>query len=586
VFGKKITVADQLVELLVQAGVTHVFGLVGDSLNSFSDAVHRSGDASNGGIDWVHVHNEEAAAFAASAQAQLTGKLAVCAASCGPGNTHLIQGVFDAHRSGAPVLVLASHIPAAQIGTGFFQETHPERLFDQASHWCELISQPEQLPRLARVAIQHAVGLRGAAVMVLPGDVLGAEAVNETGISAPAVPQSPSVPPSVVLDDLAQRLSRAKTVAIFGGIGCAGARTEVLQLAEVLKAPIGHSLRGKESLQYDNPFDVGMSGLLGYGGAYEACNEAELLLLLGTDFPYVDFMPQKNTIQIDIDPARLGRRSPLELGVAGDVGATIRALLPKLQPKHDRAFLDRALATTVKKLEEVVGAYTHNVDSLVPIHPEYVARILDEEAADDAVFTADTGMCCTWIARYITPNGRRRLLGSWVHGTMANALPHAIGAQFVDRKRQVVSMSGDGGLAMLLGELLTLKTHKLPVKVVVFNNSSLGMVRLEMMVAGDPPFETDHDMVDFAAIARAVGFHAIRVDQPGDVRDAMKNILAHDGPALLDVVTDPNALSVPPHITATESKGFALSIGRTVLGGGVGNMLELARTNLRNIPRP
>jgi pyruvate dehydrogenase (quinone) len=586
VFGKKITVADQLVELLVQAGVTHVFGLVGDSLNSFSDAVRRSGGAADGGIDWVHVHNEEAAAFAASAHAQLTGKLAVCAASCGPGNTHLIQGVFDAHRSGAPVLVLASHIPAAQIGTGFFQETHPERLFDQASHWCEMISQPEQLPRLARVAIQHAVGLRGAAVMVLPGDVLGAEAVNETGTSAPAVPQSPSVPPAVVLDELAERLNRAKTVAIFGGIGCASARSEVLQLAEVLKAPVGHSLRGKESLQYDNPFDVGMSGLLGYGGAYEACNEAELLLLLGTDFPYVDFMPQKNTIQIDIDPARLGRRSPLELGVAGDVGATIRALLPKLQPKHDRAFLDRALATTVKKLEEVVGVYTHNADSLVPIHPEYVARILDEEAADDAVFTADTGMCCTWIARYITPNGRRRLLGSWVHGTMANALPHAIGAQFVDRKRQVVSMSGDGGLAMLLGELLTLKTHKLPVKVVVFNNSSLGMVRLEMMVAGDPPFETDHDMVDFAAIARAVGFHAIRVEQPGDVRDAMKNILAHDGPALLDVVTDPNALSVPPHITATEAKGFALSIGRTVLGGGVGNMLELARTNLRNIPRP
>jgi pyruvate dehydrogenase (quinone) len=589
VFGKTLTpksTADQLVELLVQAGVTHVFGLVGDSLNSFSDAVRRSGGASKGGIDWVHVRNEEAAAFAASAQAQITGKLAVCAASCGPGNTHLIQGVFDAHRSGAPVLVLASHIPAAQIGTGFFQETHPERLFDQACHWCEMVSQPAQLPRLARIAIQHAVGLRGAAVLVLPGDVLGAEAVNETGTSAPAVPPSPSTPPHEVLDELAQRLNRAKTVAIFGGIGCAGARTEVLQLAEVLKAPIGHSLRGKESLQYDNPFDVGMSGLLGYGGAYEACNEAEVLLLLGTDFPYVDFLPQKNTIQVDIDPARLGRRTPLELGVAGDVGATIRALMPKLEPKQDRAFLDRALAITVKKLEEVVGAYTHDVDSLVPIHPEYVARILDEESADNAIFTADTGMCCAWIARYITPNGRRRLLGSWVHGTMANALPHAIGAQFVDRDRQVVSMSGDGGLAMLLGELLTLKTHNLPVKVVVFNNSSLGMVRLEMMVAGDPSFETDHDMVDFAAIARAVGFHAIRVEQPSDVRDALKNILAHDGPALLDVVTDPNALSLPPHITAAEAKGFALSMGKTVLGGGVGSMLELARTNLRNIPRP
>jgi pyruvate dehydrogenase (quinone) len=586
VFNKKISLAEQLVELLMQAGVAHIYGLVGDSLNSFSDAVRRSGGAANGGIDWVHVHNEEAAAFAASAEAQLTGKLAVCAGSCGPGNTHLIQGVFDAHRSGAPVLVLASHIPAAQIGTGFFQETHPEQLFDQASHWCEMVSQPAQMPRLVRIAIQHAVGLRGAAVLVLPGDVLAADAVNETGTSAPAVPPSASVPPESVLDELAARLNQARTVAIFGGIGCTGARAEVLQLAEVLKAPIGHSLRGKEGLQYDNPYDVGMSGLLGYGGAYDACHEADVLLMLGTDFPYADFLPQKNTIQIDIDPARLGRRTPLELGVAGDVGATIRAVLPKLTPKADRAFLDSMLARTVKKLEQVVDAYTHNVDNLVPIHPEYVARILDEEAAPDAVFTADTGMCCSWIARYITPNGRRRLLGSWIHGTMANALPQAIGAQYSHPNRQVVSMSGDGGLAMLLGELLTVKTHELPIKVVVFNNSSLGMVRLEMMVAGDPPFETDHDKVDYAAIARAVGFYAVRVEQPQDVRDAMKAVLSHDGPALLDVVTDPNALELPPHLTVAEAKGFALSMGRTILAGGVGNILELARTNLRNIPRP
>ena len=585
-FNKKITLAEQLVELLVQAGVTHVYGLVGDSLNSFSDAVRRSGGAAKGGLDWVHVHNEEAAAFAASAEAQLTGKLAVCAGSCGPGNTHLIQGVFDAHRSGAPVLVLASHIPAAQIGTGFFQETQPEQLFNQASHWCEMVSQPDQMPRLARIAIQHAVGLRGAAVLVLPGDVLAAEAVNETGTSARAVAPSPSLPPETVLHDLAARLNAARTVAIFGGIGCAGARKEVLQLAEVLKAPVGHSLRGKESLQYDNPYDVGMSGLLGYGGAYDACHEADVLLLLGTDFPYADFMPQKNTIQIDIDPAKLGRRTPLEMGIAGDVGTTIRALLPKLTPKTDRAFLDSMLAKTVKKLEEVVGAYTHNVDNLVPIHPEYVARILDEEAAPDAVFTADTGMCCSWIARYITPNGHRRLLGSFIHGTMANALPQAIGAQYSFPGRQVVSMSGDGGLAMLLGELLTVKTHKLPLKVIVFNNSSLGMVRLEMMVAGDPPFETDHDKVDFAAIARAVGFYAVRVEQPQDVRDGMKAVLSHDGPALLDVVTDPNALELPPHLTVAEAKGFALSMGRIVLAGGVGNILELARTNLRNIPRP
>ena len=585
-FGSKQTVADQLVEVLIQAGVTQIFGLVGDSLNSISDAVRRSGGAAKGGIDWVHVHNEEAAAFAASAQAQLTGRLAVCAGSCGPGNTHLIQGVFDAHRSGAPVLVLASHIAATEIGTGSFQETHPEKLFDQASHWCELLSQPAQMPRLARIAIQHAVGLRGAAVLVLPGDVTEADAESDTGTSAPAALPSPSTPPAAVLTELAQRLNAADKVAIFAGIGCAQARAEVLQLADVLNAPVGHSLRGKEVLQYDNPYDVGMSGLLGYGAAYDACQQADVLLLLGTDFPYTAFLPQKRTIQIDIDPSRLGRRTPLEMGVVGDVATTVRALLPALTRKTDRAFLDDMLAKTRRAVERSLSAYTHDVDQLVPIHPEYVARLVDEAAAQDAVFTADTGMCCTWLARYITPNGRRRLLGSWVHGTMANALPQAIGIACTERDRQVVSLSGDGGLAMLLGELLTVQTHRLPVKVVVFNNSSLGMVRLEMMVAGDPPFETDHNHVDFAAIARAVGFYAVRVEQPADLPAAIRSMFDHDGPALLDVVTDPNALELPPHITAQEVKGFALSTSRTVLGGDAGSIVDLARSNLRNVPRP
>ncbi|WP_213009958.1 pyruvate dehydrogenase [Paractinoplanes toevensis] len=579
VFGKKQTVADQLVEVLVQSGVRRIYGIVGDSLNSLSDAIRRSGD-----IEWVHVRNEEAAAFAASAEAQLTGKLAVCAGSCGPGNTHLIQGVFDAHRSGAPVLAIASHIVSTEIGTGFFQETDPKRLFEQASHWTEMVSSAEQMPRMARVGIQAAVGKLGAAVLVVPGDVLEADAVNDTGEGHPMAGRVLGAPPAEVIDALAERINRADKVAIFGGIGCAGARDEVLALAERLNAPVGHSLRGKESLQYDNPYDVGMSGLLGYGSCYEACHEADLLLLLGTDFPYRQFLPQKNTVQVDIDPSRLGRRSALEMGVAGDVGATIRALLPKLEPKG-REFLDKMLHQHSKELDRVVGAYTHDIENLSPIHPEYVARVLDEEAADDAVFTADTGMCCSWIARYITPNGKRRLLGSWVHGTMANALPQALGAQMLDRRRQVVSMSGDGGLSMLLGELLTARTHRLPVKVVVFNNSSLGMVRLEMLVAGDPPFETDHDNVDFAAIARAAGFHTVRVEKAADLRAAMREVLDHDGPALLDVLTDPDALELPPHITKEEASGFALAMGRTVLAGGVGQMAHLARTNLRNIPR-
>ncbi|MCY1140120.1 pyruvate dehydrogenase [Actinoplanes sp. Pm04-4] len=578
-FGKGKTVADQLVEVLVQAGVERIYGLVGDSLNALSDAIRR-----NDAIEWVHVHNEEAAAFAAAAEAQLTGKLAVCAGSCGPGNTHLIQGVFDAHRSAAPVLAIASHIVSTEIGSGFFQETDPKQLFGQASHWTEMVSSAEQMPRMVRMGIQQAVGKRGAAVLVVPGDVLAADAANETGAGHAVAGPVLGAPSDYVIEDLAERINAAKTVAIFGGIGCAGARDEVLQLAEVLGAPVGHSLRGKDVLQYDNPYDVGMSGLLGYGACYEATHEADLLLLLGTDFPYRQFLPQKNTVQIDIDPSRLGRRTALELGVAGDVGATIRALLPKLERK-DHKFLNNMLKKQVDELERVVDAYTKNVENLVPIHPEYVASILDEEAAGDAVFTADTGMCTSWAARYITPNGRRRLLGSFVHGTMANALPHAIGAQKLDPSRQVVSMSGDGGLAMLLGELLTAKLHNLPVKVVVFNNSSLGMVRLEMLVAGDPPYETDHDHVDFAAIAKAAGLFSVRVEKPDEVRGALRSVLDHDGPALLDVVTDPNALEIPPHITKEEAAGFALAAGKSVLSGGVGQMLHLARTNLRNLPR-
>ncbi|MEV2273476.1 thiamine pyrophosphate-dependent enzyme [Nonomuraea africana] len=572
------TVADDLVEVLVQAGVTRVYGLVGDSLNAFSDAVRRSGT-----LEWVHVHHEEAAAFAASADAQLTGRLAVCAGSCGPGNTHLLQGVMDAHRSGAPVLALASHIISTQIGTSFFQETKPEALFAQASHYCELVSQPAQLARTARLAIQNAVGKGGAAVLVLPGDVLGADSPGRPPASALVAARPKPVPDEAAVAELAERINAAGKVAIFGGIGCAESRQEVLQLAAWLEAPVGHSLRGKDVLQYDNPYDVGMTGLLGYGACYKALHEADLVLLLGTDFPYTDFLPTRDNVQIDIDPARLGRRAPIIQGIAADVGHTIRALLPLLREKKDRSFLDEMLREHEHAISNGLAAYTRDVDHLVPIHPEYVAALVDELAAEDAIFTADTGMCCAWAARYLTPNGRRRLLGSFVHGSMANALPMAIGAQIAQPGRQVVSLSGDGGLAMLMGELLTVKTHRLPVKVVVFNNSSLAMVRLEMMVAGDPPFETDHDMVDYAAIAAGAGFHTRRVTEPGDLREAVGQVLAHDGPALLDVVTTADALEVPSHLTLEEARGFALSMGKIVLKGGVGEAWKLARTNVRNL---
>ncbi|GAA4859994.1 pyruvate dehydrogenase [Kitasatospora terrestris] len=576
-----VTVAEQIVEVLRQAGVERVYGVVGDSLNPLVDAIRRTE-----GISWVHVRNEEAGAFAAAAEAQLTGRLAVCAGSCGPGNTHLIQGLYDAQRSGVPVLALASHIPSGQIGTGFFQETHPERVFTDCSSWCEMLSTPAQLPRLLRVAVQHALGARGVSVLAFPGDVAALPAAGPTGESRFLTEPGTVQPPAGQLTALAEALNGAEKVAVFAGAGVRGAHAEVMELAGLLNAPVGHSLRGKEWIQYDNPYDVGMSGLLGYGACHEALHGADLVLLLGTDFPYDSFLPRTRTVQIDHDPTRLGRRTPLELAVHGDVGATLRAVLPRLEQKKDRSFLDGMLDKHCKALETVVGAYTRDIAGHRPIHPEYVASVLDELAADDAVFTVDTGMCNVWAARYLTPNGRRRVIGSFLHGSMANALPHAIGAQLAFPERQVVSMSGDGGIGMLLGELLTVAKYRLPVKTVVFNNGALGMIKLEMLVSGYPESEIDNGDVDYAAIARACGVPAERVTDPVRLREVLADALSRPGPVLVDVVTDPNALSIPPHITAAQLKGFALAAGRTVLSGGVGRMIDLARSNLRNIPRP
>ena len=575
------SIADQFIEVLRQAGVERIYGLVGDSLNPIVDVVRRTE-----GIDWVHVRNEEAAAFAAGAEAQLTGRLAVCAGSCGPGNTHLVQGLYDAHRSGAPVLALASHIPSAQVGTDFFQETHPERLFLECSHYCELLSHAEQMPRMLRIAIQHALGRGGVSVVVMPGDVASHSAPKPTGRSALGGPRPTVVPAAEQVDALAGALDSAERVTLFCGAGVRGAHAEVMELAGRLQAPVGHALGGKEWIQFDNPYDVGMSGLLGYGACHEAVHEADLLVLLGTDFPYDDFLPHGRVVQVDIDQTKLGRRVPIEVGVTGDVATTIRALLPELAQRGDRSFLDRMLRRHCEILEGVVAAYTDDVADQVPIHPEYVAARLDEVAADDAIFTVDTGMNNVWAARYLTPNGRRRVIGSWRHGTMANALPQAVGAQAALPDRQVISMSGDGGLAMLLGELLTVRHHGLPVKIVLFNNASLGMVKLEMLVAGLPDFETDHSPVDYSAIARAAGIDSIRVEEPAGVREGLERALATDGPALVEVVTDPNALSMPPAVTAEQIKGFALATSKIVLDGGVGRMIELARSNLRNIPRP
>jgi pyruvate dehydrogenase (quinone) len=575
------TLADQLLEVLLEAGVQRIYGVVGDSLNPVVDAIRRTD-----GINWVHVRNEEAGAFAAAAEAQLTGRLAVCAGSCGPGNTHLLQGLYDAHRTGAPVLAIASHIPSMQVGMSFFQETHPDRLFVDCSDYCELISQPGQMPRVARSAVQHALGRGGVAVLAISGDVLHRSPTSPTGTTDALTPRATVTPTPDRVRALADRLNEADTVTLFCGAGVKDAHAEVMALAGKLHSPIGHSLRGKEWIQYDNAYEVGMSGLLGYGACYEATQKADLLVLLGTDFPYQDFLPGAGTVQVDHDRTRLGRRTPLELAVHGDVGATLRAVLPLVEQKDDRSFLDHMLHKHAEALEHAVSAYTHDVEHHVPLHPEYAAKMLDELASEDAIFTVDTGMNNVWAARYVTPNGQRRVIGSFLHGSMANALPHAIGAQLGYPNRQVISMSGDGGIGMLLGELLTVAKYQLPVKILVFNNGALGMIKLEMMVDGLPDYQIDNGHFDYAAIAHAVGIGSVRIEDPATLRDRLTGALAHPGPMLVDLVTDPNALSIPSHITRAEVKGFALSGGKIVLDGGVGKMIELARTNLRNIPHP
>lgn len=578
----KQNVAEQFVDILVRAGVERLYGVVGDSLNPVVDAIRR-----NAAIDWIQVRHEETAAFAAGAEAQVTGRLAACAGSCGPGNLHLINGLYDAHRSMAPVLALASQIPSGEIGLGYFQETHPDQLFRECSHYSELISNPQQMPRLLQTAIQHAVGRSGVSVVALPGDIASRPAPDKT-VETALVTSRPTVRPGdAEIDELVAMIDAAEKVTLFCGSGTAGAHAEVMEFAEKIKSPVGHALRGKEWIQYDNPFDVGMSGLLGYGAAYEATHECDLLVLLGTDFPYNAFLPDDvKIVQVDVRPEHLGRRSRLDLAVWGDVRETLRCLTPRVRPKGNRRFLDKMLKKHADALEGVVKAYTRKVDRHVPIHPEYVASVLDELADDDAVFTVDTGMCNVWAARYISPNGSRRVIGSFSHGSMANALPMAIGAQFTDRGRQVVSMSGDGGFSMLMGDFLTLVQYDLPVKVVLFNNSALGMVELEMLVAGLPSYGTTNKNPDFAAVARACGAFGIRVEKPKHLAGALKDAFRHKGPALVDIVTDPNALSIPPKISADMVTGFALSASKIVLDGGVGRMVQMARSNLRNVPRP
>ena len=570
-------IADELIRRLAEAGVERIYGVVGDSLNPVTDALRL-----NTKVKWVHVRNEEAGAFAAGAEAQLTGKLAVCGGSCGPGNLHLINGLFDAHRSNAPVLAIASHIPSSEIGTGYFQETHPQNLFQECSHYCELISNPAQFERVLHIAMQSAVGQGGVGVVVLPGDLVGQDMAPESTPRS-LLTHRPSIRPGQKdLAKLADLINSAKKVALFCGIGCEDAHDEVVTLAAKVKSPVAHSYRGKPFIEYDNPYDVGMTGMIGYGMAYEAIHECDLLVLLGTDFPYDKFLPTKCKIaQIDIRVERLGRRSRLDLGIWGDVRETLQALLPMVDAKQDRAYLDAVLTKHQEKLKKM-NVYVDHVGTRLPMHPEPVAAALSEAAAPDAIFTADTGMCNVWSARYIKATKNRRIIGSFNHGSMANALPQAIGAQCAYPGRQVISMSGDGGFAMLMGDLLTLTQYDLPIKVVVFNNGVLGMVKLEMETGGFPDYQTDLKNPNFAKLAEAVGMMGVRIEKPADLASGFKKALEHKGPALIDVVTDPNALSIPSHADKSQAVGFALGLGKMVLAGNLDEVMETVKGNIRH----
>ena len=569
------TIAENIVQTLAANGIQRIWGVPGDSLNAVTDAVRRQKD-----IEWMLTRHEEEAAFAAAGEAALTGELAVCAGSCGPGNMHLINGLYDAHRSRVPVLAIAAHIPTEEIGSQYFQETRPTELFRDCAVFCETVLSPEQMPRLLEIAMRTAIEKQGVAVLVLTGDTASQDAVSDR---VPEVRRSTpvTVPSPAELQEAADTLNSCGNVTILAGGGVEGAREEVLALADALGAPIVHALRGKEFIEWDNPFDVGMTGLLGFASGYRAMESCDALLMLGTDFPYQQFYPEKAKIlQIDIRGEQLGRRAPLTQGMVGGVRETAAALLPLLERKQDRTHLEKSLdhyRRTRAQLDDL------EKQGPGPIHPQHLTHLIDELADEDAVFLPDVGTPVIWASRHLHIGPRRRLIGSFWHGTMAAATPLGLGAQAVDRKRQVVVLAGDGGLAMMLGELLTAVQHKLPLKIVVFNNAALSFVEVEMKAAGIVNFGTGLENPDFGAVAQAVGMHGESVSRPEDLEGALRRAFAHDGPALVSVAVDRQELSMPPKIDAKQATGFALYALRTVIAGNGRELIDLAKANARQL---
>ena len=569
----KQTIAALLAKTLENAGVKRIWGVTGDSLNGLSDSLNRMGT-----IEWMPTRHEEVAAFAAGAEAHVTGELAVCAGSCGPGNLHLINGLFDCHRNHVPVLAIAAHIPSSEIGSGYFQETHPQELFRECSHYCELVSNPEQLPQVLGIAMRKAILNRGVSVVVIPGDV-ALKLAPETASAAWYPPQLPHIQPQAAeLARLVQTLNEASNITLLCGSGVAGAHKEVVELAATLKAPIVHALRGKEHIEYDNPYDVGMTGLIGFSSGFHAMMNADTLVLLGTQFPYRAFYPEKaKIIQLDINPGSLGAHCHVDQAYIGDVKTTLQTILPQLMDKTDRQHLDSALKHYVEARKDLDDLA--NANDKQAIHPQYLAQQISHYANDDAIFTCDVGTPTVWAARYVKMNGKRRLLGSFNHGSMANAMPQALGAQAIDRDRQVVALCGDGGFSMLMGDFITVAQLKLPVKLVIFNNSVLGFVAMEMKAGGYLTDGTELDNPDFAAIAQACGIKGIRVEKASDLNGALEQAFSHDGPVLIDVITAKEELAMPPQIKMEQAKGFSLYMLRAILNGRGDEVVELAKTN-------
>ena len=574
--AKKI--AEQLIDTLVKSGVERIYAVTGDSLNEVNEAVRK-----NDQIKWIHVRHEETGAYAAAAEAQLTGRPGCCAGSSGPGHVHLINGLYDAHRSGAPVIAIASTIPTGEFGTEYFQETNTIKLFNDCSYYNEVATTPKQFPRMLQSAIQTAITRKGVAVVGLPGDLAKASAVSVDSsvrnyFTRPEV--CPSEEDLILLADL---LNSHERITLFCGIGCRGAHEEVIALSEKLNAPVAYTFKGKMEVQYENPYEVGMTGLLGMPSGYYSMHEAEVLLMLGTDFPYSAFLPDDIKIaQIDIKPERLGRRAKVDIGLCGDVKMTIQALLRMLNPKTDDSFLLKQL----KRYEGVkkdLAAYTEDKGDVNKIHPEYVMSEIDKLSSDDAVFTVDTGMTCVWGARYLQATGKRHMLGSFNHGSMANALPQAIGAALAYPDRQVVALCGDGGLSMTLGDLETVVQYKLPIKIIVFNNRSLGMVKLEMEVDGLPDWQTNMLNPDFAQVAEAMGMTGFNVSDPEEVLTTLLNAFELDGPVLVNIMTDPNALAMPPKIEFGQMVGFAQSMYKLLINGRSQEVIDTINSNFKHI---